>query len=138
MTTRESARPWRTVALYATGLALLVLTPIGHVLNPITVELYVLFRYRIPIAPDWMLPEHYGALLNVLLFVPLGWLAQRLTERPWWQVALAGLALSLGIEIVQLTLLPRVADPWDVASNTLGAALGGLAAQLAHRHRSGL
>ncbi|WP_310529098.1 VanZ family protein, partial [Nocardioides sp.] len=109
--------------LYAAALVIVVAGPWAWALNRLTVGCYVFFRYTWPIAPDWALPEHYGLLLNVLLFVPLGVGLALLTTWPWWRVALVAGAMSSVIELIQL-VLPRYADPVDVVTNTLGALLG--------------
>ncbi len=72
---------------------------------------------------------------NVVLFVPLGWLAIALTRLRWWQVTLAGLVLSTGIELGQAWLRPeRFATVSDVVANTSGAAVGAvLASAVLHR-----
>jgi glycopeptide antibiotics resistance protein len=68
---------------------------------------------------------------NVVLFLPLGWLAIALTRLRWWQVTLAGFLLSTGIELGQAWLRPeRVAAVSDVVANTSGAAVGALLASL--------
>jgi VanZ family protein len=66
-------------------------------------------------------PRPLAAGLNVLLFVPLG-AAIRYWGRPW--ALLAAPVLSVGIELTQLTMSGRNADPVDVVANTLGAAIG--------------
>ena len=61
---------------------------------------------------------------NVLLFLPLGLLMPVLWRRERLRDALlAGLALSLGIEVVQL-VLGRFLDVQDLLLNVLGAGLG--------------
>lgn len=68
---------------------------------------------------------------NVLVFVPIGWLAAVLALRaaqPWRAVALgtlAGAVLSAAIEVTQYSL-GRVADVDDLLLNATGAALGAL------------
>ncbi len=123
--------------LFAAGLvvvAILVAGPWGVALNRLTVRCYVFFRTTWPIAPDWVLPEHYGLLLNVLLFVPLGAGLAFLTAWPWWRVALTAAAASTLIEVLQL-VLPRDPDPMDVVTNTLGALVGALAVSAIARRR---
>lgn len=115
---------------YVVGLAVLVGGPWGSALNRFTVACYVLFRYDWPVAPDWVLPEHYGVLLNVLLFVPFGALFVRLTGRPWWVATAVAAAGSLVIEAVQWRWLDRQGTWSDVAANTAGAAIGALAVGL--------
>ena len=62
---------------------------------------------------------------NVALFVPFGvlWSLAAPRLRPMAVVAL-GLAISCGIELVQLLLPSRVPSVSDIVANTLGAALG--------------
>ena len=74
---------------------------------------------------------------NVVLFVPLGWLAVALTRLSWWQVTAAGFVLSSGIEVGQALLRPeRFATVSDVVANTSGALLGAVAATLVLRRRA--
>jgi len=65
-------------------------------------------------------------LANVLLFAPLG-VGLALLGVRWRRALLAGLALSLGIELTQYLAIPgRFASVSDVLTNTTGAALGAL------------
>jgi VanZ family protein len=63
---------------------------------------------------------------NVLMFVPFGLFWFILAPRGWrWVGPLAGMTLSVAIEVTQLVLLPqRVSTPWDVLANALGALAG--------------
>jgi hypothetical protein len=95
-------------------------------------------RLRMPIlqppALQGLSADAYGrdALLNVVGFVPLGFFAVAVARRrglaagvPAAACAIVlGVALSLGIEIVQVHLPARVSSATDLACNTLGAALG--------------
>lgn len=65
-------------------------------------------------------------LLNILLFVPFGFLVPTLKEsfRRWWKVLLLGLGFSLFIECSQLVLHMGCFDTADLVHNTLGAAIG--------------
>lgn len=123
-------------AAYAAALVIVVLGPFSWALNRLTVRLYLLFRSTWPIAPDWVTPEHYGLVLNVLLFVPLGAGLALLTGWSWWRVTLAAAASSTAVELLQL-VLPRDADVWDVLTNTLGAAIGALAVGAVRLRRRG-
>lgn len=73
---------------------------------------------------------HKGQLssvgLNILLFVPLGYLVPSLSFffRRWWKVLLLGLACSLLIEVVQLITHLGWFDTSDLLHNTLGAVIG--------------
>ncbi|SFR85743.1 Glycopeptide antibiotics resistance protein [Agromyces sp. CF514] len=71
--------------------------------------------------------------LNVLLFVPLGVFARLLFHRGVVAALATGFAVSLAIELTQLTgvwgVYPcayRLFDTGDLAANTLGAVLGSL------------
>jgi hypothetical protein len=65
--------------------------------------------------------------LNVVLFVPLGFLLALLLRRPVRAALLCAL-LSLGIECYQCALTTRVGAFADVVANSLGAGIGALAA----------
>lgn len=123
------------IGAYAAGLGVLVAAPWGWRLNRLTVELYVFFRSDWPIAPSWALPEHYGVLLNVVLFIPLG--ALLLTATGWsrWRVTIAAALTSGAIELGQWAWLTREASVQDVVANTLGALFGAVAVTLLRRAR---
>jgi uncharacterized SAM-binding protein YcdF (DUF218 family) len=84
--------------------------------------------------------RHFAAdtLINVALFLPLGWLLRR-GLRPYGLagtrgvvvIGLACAALSLAIETMQYFLAMRYSSIVDVATNTLGGVLGALAEPLA-------
>ena len=122
-------------AAYLVVLAVLVLGPWGWELNRFTVWLYVQLRSDVPVAPAEALPEHYGFLLNVLLFVPLGVLLTLVSGRPWWWVALVACAGSAAVELVQWRWLEREGGGADVLANTAGALLGACAVILGRRGR---
>ena len=67
-----------------------------------------------------------GAELNILLFVPFGYLLPLLWKRAdrWWRVVLCGFVLSLGIELIQLVTHLGMFDLDDLMNNSLGAFLG--------------
>lgn len=66
-----------------------------------------------------------SAILNVLLFVPLGVLLPVIWEgyRSWKRTCAVGLGLSLGIEILQIFTY-RLTDIDDLITNTLGTLTG--------------
>jgi glycopeptide antibiotics resistance protein len=103
-------------------------------------------RQTIQLMPlQWVLDTARGdilavkqMLLNVLLFVPLGILLGVLARRTLRTTVLLGFATSLMIEITQLSgnfgLAPftyRVFDIDDLVTNTTGAALGWIVANIA-------
>ena len=67
-----------------------------------------------------------GAGLNILLFVPFGYLLPLLWKRAdrWWKVVLCGFVLSLLIELTQLVTHLGMFDLDDLMNNSLGAFLG--------------
>lgn len=67
-------------------------------------------------------------ILNVFLFVPLGYLLPRALQKTdkWWIVLLAGLVLSLTVEVLQLMLHRGWFDMDDLFHNALGAVIGWL------------
>lgn len=75
--------------------------------------------------------ELLNIILNILLFIPFGYLLPSLFPRlRWWQVVLLGLAFSLCIELLQLITKLGYADVDDLINNTLGAAIGWLCYKL--------
>lgn len=123
-------------AAYVAALAVLVVGPWGWALNRLTVALYVRFRYTWPVAPDSAAPEHYGLLLNVVLFVPLAALVAIITGRAWWWVTAVAALGSVLIEVVQWAWLAREGGWPDVAANTLGALIGAVGVSLLARRGS--
>lgn len=84
-------------------------------------------------------------VFNVLLFVPLGLLLRIVTRRGVAAALLAGLGLSLLIELTQLTgvwgVFPcgyRLFDVGDLTTNTLGAVVGSVSGLLVPAHLRGL
>lgn len=124
------------LVLYVVALAVLVVGPWGWELNRLTVAIYVRFRADWPVTAGWAQPEHYGVLLNVLLFVPLGALLALVTGRVWWRVTLAGALTSGLVELVQDQWLTRDGSWSDVAANTLGALTGAMGVSLLARRGS--
>jgi hypothetical protein len=83
-------------------------------------------------------------LLNVLLFVPLGFFIRVLSDRGVVTALVVGFAVSACVEVTQLTgvwgLYPcayRVFDVDDLLTNTLGAVLGSLLALAVPRRLRG-
>jgi VanZ family protein len=69
---------------------------------------------------------------NILLFVPIGFLLALVLRRPVIG-ALIGVAISVGIELIQLVIPDRQSSVRDVISNGSGAAIGALIAWLVLR-----
>ncbi|WP_127792803.1 VanZ family protein [Agromyces sp. LHK192] len=67
---------------------------------------------------------------NIVLFVPLGLLLSLAGwHLPFWAIVLIGLVSTCVIEAVQLAIPGRYSTLSDVVANTLGTALGALAAR---------
>lgn len=113
-------------AVLALLLGALVLWPDGERVRRLVLDVYLFFLHRG--VPPSVTPEHYAAVLNVLAFVPLGWLGVALGRRPRTVVLVLAVSSAV-IEALQLLpILHRDASLLDVACNTTGAAAGALAA----------
>jgi VanZ family protein len=106
------------------------MTALGRAaLAAITLVILALTLFPVAGAEKWLLSwkpaglrSAADALANVLLFVPFGVVAALLL-RGWRPVAAAAL-LSVCIELLQLGIPGRYTSPYDLAFNTLGAAVG--------------
>ena len=75
--------------------------------------------------------ELRNIILNIMLFLPFGYLLPTLFPRlRWWQVILLGLVFCLCIESLQLVTKLGYADVDDLINNTLGAVIGFLCYKL--------
>lgn len=64
-------------------------------------------------------------LLNVALFVPIGFLLYYMfPKKRWWIAYILGLGLSLGIELMQLEWKKGTCEFDDVFHNTIGCIFG--------------
>lgn len=128
-------------ALVAVAIGLVVFWPLpAHPADggPLHHVMAVLWEHGLPRAITFDSVE-FG--LNVALFVPFGLVAY------WWKPSVVrdtmlGFAATCLIEAIQGAALGgRVADPRDIAANTLGALLGSSVAavwvRLRRKHRSG-
>ncbi|MBM6399149.1 VanZ family protein [Phycicoccus sonneratiae] len=122
--------------VFAVLLGGVLLWPDGSLVNRAVVEVYVVLLHAG--VPSSVRPEHYAAALNVLAFVPLGWLGVAWLRRRVPVVVLALGGLSAAVEAVQLLpVLHREATLLDVACNTAGALLGALAGSLVREQPTG-
>ena len=113
---RARGRPWYWVALGVVlgVIALLTLRPTDA--NVVTNAAWCLICPLLSVR---------DIVLNVALFVPLGWCLARL-RISMSRVVMVGAALSLAIEILQWLVIPgRDASLLDIITNTMGAAIGG-------------
>ena len=94
--------------------------------------LYIRFDQNINLAPfAYMFSDYRNSLLNVLLFVPLGFFLPVLWKRfrSFLWTGLFGLSFSLTIELLQLFTL-RATDINDLITNATGTILGWLLGRL--------
>ncbi len=73
---------------------------------------------------NWLSLE--GIILNILLFIPFGYLLPLIWSKAdrWWKVTLLGFSISLIIELLQLFTRLGYADVDDLINNTVGALIG--------------
>jgi glycopeptide antibiotics resistance protein len=123
-------------AAYGGWLMVLVLTPISPVLNDLTVRLYMIYRYDLSL-PGNVLPQDFGYLLNVLLFIPVGWIVVLVVRRSFGVAVLFAVLVSMAIELVQLVpALHRDATLSDVITNALGGLIGAGVAGYVRKRRA--
>ncbi|MEP6762836.1 MAG: VanZ family protein [Gemmatimonadaceae bacterium] len=84
----------------------------------------------------------FDLIMNIVMFMPLGFLYRvtrpRNSRSAKWNVVLLGALLSACIESAQLFETTRFSSLFDIATNTLGGAVGSmLYATFAHRLRVG-
>ena len=65
-------------------------------------------------------------VLNILLFVPFGYLLPVLWKKAgrWWRTVLLGFVVSFVVELLQLITRLGMFDVDDVINNTIGAGVG--------------
>jgi len=113
------------VAIYAAGITANTVFPI-YLDKPPRTEPWTPALALIPFV-DY---EVHDALINVVVFIPLGILVALVLERPvWWKVVVIALGASLAIELLQLAVQAlflggHVADVNDLIFNVSGAAFG--------------
>lgn len=104
----------------------------GHI-APLVYDPENVYPFRLNLVP-WKYAFKYmrrhelrwNMIGNVLLFVPTGILMPLIYPKMnrFWKVFLAGMGLSLTIELMQLPFASRVTDVDDLILNTVGAAAG--------------
>ena len=130
----------RLVALFAVYLVLLAWVVLWKLERPVGRRGGVAHRQARPVR------RHGGAgastpfdvVANLALFVPFGvYLGLLAPSWPWWKVAGAAAAASLGLEVAQYVLAVGSSDLTDVVVNTAGGLVGlGLLALARRRLRA--
>lgn len=88
--------------------------------------LYIRFDTNVNLVPfAYMFSDYENTLLNVLLFIPLGFFLPVIWKRyrSFFRTAVFGLSFSLTIELLQL-FTRRATDINDLMTNTAGTVLG--------------
>jgi glycopeptide antibiotics resistance protein len=130
-----------TAAAVRSGVLVYLFGLLCYVLLPLPAPDFCSF---VRVSPQWMLvsPEETGEqfCLNILLFVPLGMMLRGLGSRGRNTTVLIGFAVSLAIEVTQLTgtwfTYPcpyRVFDVEDLVANTFGTLVGSALVPFARR-----
>jgi glycopeptide antibiotics resistance protein len=127
MTQTARSRRWLVggLALYAVAVGVVVFTPVSY-----SGIVHRLAR-AVALIPGM---DFFGSgwiefVANVGLFVPLGFLLTLLVRRPLVGAAVS-IAISAGIELIQIVIPDRQATVRDVVSNGIGASIGALVAWL--------
>lgn len=119
---------WLATAIYLAVLGWILFGEDARFLRRAAVDVYATLKDAMPAA---IRPVHYEIVLYALLFVPLGWLALRLSGRAAAWVACGCVWLTVMIELAQTGLLDRSGSAVDVLASSLGAIVGVLLGQAA-------
>ena len=109
------------LALYPLCAGVLLLTADGWAVNRANVQIWFHVTGFLGVR-EHVTPETFAVAPNVVLFMPF--FAALAVLRPTWWWVLLGAAISTSVELYQGSLGTRIQDPWDIVTNTLGAALG--------------
>lgn len=127
-TRRERVIAASSLAVYLIALALIAFWP-EHVDRGASTLIRAITRVL-----PWATHERIEFTSNIALFVPFGLLGALLLHRRIWLAIVAGLAISVFVELVQGAFLPgRTSSVWDVVANTLGTVIGVALAALVRR-----
>lgn len=64
------------------------------------------------------------ALMNLLIFIPFGFLLERACKKSFWKMSLFIVLVSVGFELAQYCLSIGASDITDVITNTAGGLVG--------------
>lgn len=119
------------------------LATLGYVAATTLVITLAPFRFSLQslhgLSAEWSV---FDLVMNVVMFVPLGFLYRvtrpRGATRAWWMAIVLGGLLSTSIETAQLFEETRYSSLIDIATNTMGAAVGSwLFTRMSHRLKIG-
>lgn len=142
-------RPLLVLMFCVYGAVVLYLTLLSRTANPGKQQGIVFFRaaqlifnihygvwetVKVLLGPDWRLSRMHvlalielrDVILNILLFVPMGYMLPAVFQKVcrWWHAALIALGVSALIEVLQGVLNLGWVEPDDLMHNTVGAAAG--------------
>ena len=122
------------ILLAISVLLILFATVLFRVPNPQKPQLELFWSYKAWFAGNASLGREI--VLNILLFVPLGFSMALITKKTW-MVIVAVLVLTIATETIQLIFGLGLFEWDDIFNNTLGAVIGlGLAGFLQHEKNS--
>ena len=110
----------RIILLVAYSLGILYLTLIDRNVSERSANLVPFWTYK-----HWGNVEYRWIIfMNVLVFVPFGFMLPWALKQKFWVTALAGFVFSVSIEALQYYLRLGLCEFDDVFHNTLGTILG--------------
>lgn len=120
-----------TVA-YLLCLAWLTLTPTSSGERAFSLLGRLVDQFQRHESTSWLTYSLAEFAANIVLFIPMGiFVVLLFGRRTWWAGIFVGVLTSCWIELAQGVWMPdRVADPRDLASNSIGTALGVIVALL--------
>ena len=117
----KSIRRWIRIALLiAYSLGIIYLTLINRNVSERSANLVPFWSYG-----HWSNVEYRWIIfMNILVFVPFGFMLPWAVEMKFWQTALIGFLFSVCIETLQYILRVGLCEFDDVFNNTMGTVLG--------------
>ena len=120
---RRGGLLWCALVAYLAALAYVLLASDERFLDRIAVRVYTTLSDG---GLTRVEPAHYEVALNLLLFVPLGWLGVLVTRRSAAVVAVSCTWISLMVEVLQRGVLDRPGSVVDVMAAAFGSMLGAI------------
>ena len=88
-------------------------------------------KSQLLLEPFWSYRQYYSndftwfeIRANVLLFIPIGFFLPMVIKKPFYLPLLAGLGVSVTIELLQLVLRRGTCETDDLISNSIGLIIG--------------
>lgn len=98
-------------------------------------ELMPFWNYEL--IASWKDPrDFWEVVLNIVLFIPIGFLFKGLSQRiSWWHVLIVGMMLSTVIEVSQYYLHRGLCETNDVIHNSIGCLIGAWMAKFVSKEK---